>query len=199
MTTTQMAGSPATSHHTDGQVSQPSLITARPEKTARYSRGQFGRAGSITTPMPTAHALTVPGMTKDIQCDRTAFWDEPLLQRMTEITVSAPNSAATPEPAVIAELRLVFAYRIANKLASFLDEIAEKSGMPVTRTVVSRRTFLSDGKTRIFVRQYITKRPEEVVEYADASSIEIDAWIDSLPARARSYFDDNIAVDIYWA
>ena len=161
---------------------------------------RFGRSTSDQKPAPSPNVSTARST--------GAYFDHEiwLTQQLTAsagilkaIQLSGSISAATPEPAVITEMRgLILAERIASKLALFLDELARKAEMPIAKTVVSRRVFLSDGKTRIFVRQYISRSPEEVVEYADTSSSEIDDWINSLPLAERCRFDDDIVVDIYW-
>jgi len=113
--------------------------------------------------------------------------------------VNLAVGAATPDTSFIVQMRLLVADAIGHKLALFLDNLASELGMPVDRTVVSKRHFMSDGKTRIFVRQFISRTPEEVVAYADDISDEIDAWIDGRPINEREYFDDDICMDIYWA
>ena len=205
MTTMESTGAQA-SIRIPKQTDQASF---RSDGTERTNRGRPLDRSKISCEITSGHRNALSGRIFTIG-EHVDHWDLQAVRFDRQIPdsspyvygiprfLSTPTSAATPDPTIVAELRLEYVQEAATKLASYLTDLAAKSDMPVAMSAVSRRTFLSDGKTRIVVRQLISRSPEEVVQYADASSIEIDAWIDGLSLTDRIYFDDDIVVDIHW-
>ena len=83
-----------------------------------------------------------------------------------------------------------------NSTGNMASEIAQDRRVPVERITTTPIRSLDDGRTALFVRQYVRMPPQATADYFDAITDEMDAYIHAMPGEMQAMIADSIQYSI---